>query len=867
MDHKHKISLKIYAFLLSVLLSGCSEEINTGAKLEADNLFILGIPTDTLYYDKEIEIKFGATGGDGVYRYRYIQNPEPEDRDDDFVFNPLELEVENNDAGKPSFSLKGIISSGNGVDVEDLVTGTFTYQVGITDGNNEEDEKIQEFQYTLEVNKFRFAATTLSPEESVISISRAKVLLDIKNAGSNEVCDDVSTKAFEASTLPNGIKVYPYVFEVRLSAGVVEPLELFYRFKSGYDNELPERHKSNHGSARPNVDYLDEERSIIFKPGQIACVGYLNMLDDALVEGPEELTVEFYDKKGGAIILSSGESKINIRDNEPRPSYESKEVIRNEGEKVIGLISLAAPYKLPVSVQVSIDENNTTASPDDYFLEPSNGIVTILPGELEASFTVTLLSNDDGVDSGADDVITVVTGIDELLSVEPFKIHINEWPLSPEDEIVSQNIIAEQNENKREALTIDISSAGTVLILMQDESISNENQSVLIARQRDGASKKLVDTDLGEIVLTKQGVDVVPVKAGSFVYNDENYIGIVANVNGLYADVHRGEGDFIVALYKLDLAELSPTYGYYIYQYVNQYGSNGNDIAKGAVFDDRGAVYIFGKTNGSEFDGVPSIETNKGGEDGFVYKLNLFSDSDRIAWKNGPRFIGTSDLDLIAGLDAGRSDLVVLVETENTDKDLFVFNISASTGSDIEGVPRGNISSTFNETSEGVKLNSTDGNSYILADSQSILPDGNPSPTLSRDINVLQYNSQGIVTSFKVISTGSSDFSTDIEALPENNAIAVSGYTDGEFEENQRKSTDGTDAFISVSYLGSSDFSVADKIIQFGTKGNDKVIDIESASDNKILVLWSEDYTSQNGALTYRVSAFSSTGEMLSAEP
>ena len=97
MDCIKKISLIIKGVVLLLLLAGCSEDITTGTKVEPDTLAILGFNNDTLYYDMEIELKYGASGGDGVYRYRYIQNPPPEEQenDPDFKFNPLELEVEN----------------------------------------------------------------------------------------------------------------------------------------------------------------------------------------------------------------------------------------------------------------------------------------------------------------------------------------------------------------------------------------------------------------------------------------------------------------------------------------------------------------------------------------------------------------------------------------------------------------------------------------------------------------------------------------------------------------------------------------------------------------------------------------------------
>ena len=60
---------------------------------------------------------------------------------------------------------------------------------------------------------------------------------------------------------------------------------------------------------------------------------------------------------------------------------------------------------------------------------------------------------------------------------------------------------------------------------------------------------------------------------------------------------------------------------------------------------------------------------------------------------------------------------------------------------------------------------------------------------------------------------------------------------------------------------------VINQTTQFGTPGTDTVIDVESVSSDKFLVLWSEDFSSGDGSLVYRISAFSPQGEKLSPNP
>ena len=50
MDYKQNISVMIKGLLLLLLLSACSDEINTGAKLEPDSLDIIDVGKLIIYY-------------------------------------------------------------------------------------------------------------------------------------------------------------------------------------------------------------------------------------------------------------------------------------------------------------------------------------------------------------------------------------------------------------------------------------------------------------------------------------------------------------------------------------------------------------------------------------------------------------------------------------------------------------------------------------------------------------------------------------------------------------------------------------------------------------------------------------------------
>ena len=854
MDYKQNISSIITSLLIAMLLTACGHELSSGNKLEPDSLQIIGSPPAKIYYDTQIEFELGASGGDGVYRYRYIQNPEdPDDIDDTFEFNPVELTIDDSGGAKPLFFVKGIHKSVDGATLDDLPVGKYSFQIEITDGKN---TKVQDYEFELAISNLNFTSNSLSSTEGSVFTTPADKFIEARQSGNNRICRRINDNLFEKKTLPNGITVYPFVIEITFDVTILERVEFFYRFSSNYNEELPERHPSNIGLARPNVDYLDEERSVVFEAGEGACVIYINVLDDAIIEGRESLNIEVYDREGGLIENLQEKINIDINDDEPLPSYETKKIIRNEGDTIVTSFSLITPYEFPLSINVGVDTAKTTASSDDYILSPESGTVVIEAGELQASYTVALLANSDETTSTSDDFISIVTGLDELLDLDPYEITINEWPLNN-----AQEIITSSSSNNEEALAINVNSFGVVTALIKSVSAFNEEQSIVLARNRDGSSLKLVDTVLGKIVIGKQGVNVKPVAIGSYVVNTVDHIMVVANVDGLYSSTHRGGGDFIVAVYKLEES------GFYALESVEQYGSEGDDVALGAEFDDAGNVYVFGETTGQEFDGGLNSEVNQGGQngkDGFVYKIDAVK--NKSLWTS-PRFIGTDNDDKALALGLGRSDLVVLAENLNSDKDVFARKLSAVTGQDVPDIKQVIISSLDADVGTAITMDHNGSNFLMLVDSTSTLPDAIPTPSLSLDINLITFDGEGTEVSSKSYSTSAKDVSVDIKALTKRDFFAIGGYTEGEFSGNAKKGTSGNDAFIAILNTGESEELLENEILQFGTVGDDRLIDIANVSENKFLVLWSEDHTEGGGTITYRISAFSNDGVMLSAEP
>jgi len=119
------------------------------------------------------------------------------------------------------------------------------------------------------------------------------------------------------------------------------------------------------------------------------------------------------------------------------------------------------------------------------------------------------------------------------------------------------------------------------------------------------------------------------------------------------------------------------------------------------------------------------------------------------------------------------------------------------------------------------------------------------------------------------IATNEDDIAVDLESTTDGKRVVVAGTTLGELDGNgnNKKGTNNYDAFISV-FDNDSQQAVPSlsRHTQFGTIGDDQIIDIERVNDKKFMVLWSEDQT-DNGETVYRISPFSFDGVKLTADP
>ena len=137
------------------------------------------------------------------------------------------------------------------------------------------------------------------------------------------------------------------------------------------------------------------------------------------------------------------------------------------------------------------------------------------------------------------------------------------------------------------------------------------------------------------------------------------------------------------------------------------------------------------------------------------------------------------------------------------------------------------------------------------------------SGTLDVALSTFDTASSGSSSAF--VSTPDRDYAAGLASLNDRKIVGVAGATEGTLL-GQSSSGGGQDAFFSVFDIEEGAAAIRENT-QFGTQGHDTAIDIEAVGDSKFLVLWSEDHTSGDGSLTYRISAFAPDGRKLSPDP
>lgn len=845
MDYKFKLLHLPFFILLTFCITGCDTDVSP------EPLEIIGTPPDLIYYDSATEYTFGASGGDGSYRIRYIKDP----KDDDGVSintttNPVEMSIETVEGAKASFILRAIPELPNDSSSDDIENKTFTYQLELTDGRN---TVTKNFEFSLKINTLTITGESQPIEGQATNFVLTNLvrqrendqLFDRKTA----ICKEVNDSTYSKRVNENGETVYPFVFQVRTDSKVAKRTELFYRVKSSYEDSSPERSERNIGYARKDVDYIDVERSFILEPYQSVCVAYVEILDDSIIEGAEDLDIEFTRSTGANVELSTARYSLTIRDNEIEPKYETTNIVRNSGDKVVVPITLPRPVDYPVSLNVSIDPENTTANNDSYILEPQSGVISLEPGQTEASYTLTLLDNsNDETSQGKDRLISIITDLDQILDVEPYTVEINEWASTSNIE----KELVDSNSSSEEVIDFTVHDDGVVSVLARD---IKDGNIITKLRAFNKDSSYLGFTSDSDLEISFANLDIEPISIQASSQGNQHNIALVLNVNGLFGDVIRGGKDFVVMNYTRNTGER------FILNGVNQFGTEGEDVVTGS-FLNNGNLYVYGNTNGQDFEGNPSNQTNSGGNDGFIYALT--SPGNSFKWA---KLIGTSDQDTVISIDAGNRDIVAMLETNNTDTDVSAIRLDVNTGETRESEVQAAIITNRDESAADIEFDRSASSFYMLLDTDADLSLENTlTATLTRDVQLLVYDADNEQANSISLETDQRDIAKTIESMSDNENLLVGGDTFGEFQDNLKKGNNNSDSFVSIIDLENSESIQLTKTIQFGTVEDDSLIEIKSISDTKFFVLWKEFFT-KPGEASYRISAFSIDGKKLSRDP
>lgn len=849
MDAGRVISNLLAALCLALLLTGCETRSST------DALVIIGEPPTDVFYDSYFEFEFGVSGGEGPYSYRYVQNPS--DRDENLNENYQVFEVRDGDtAAKPSFILSGIPRLRDGESFEDVSGESFSFAVEVKD-NTTGVVASRTFEFTVNRNALKVISEEPKSREGRVDAAASDTLRNAFDLIGDEAvgCLTEKDKAYVETTLSDGTVVQPQTYLVTMDAPVATEVEIEYRFVSSYDEGASEFSDRNLGQARPDVDFIEETRVLKFEQGKRTCLIAMDLIDDARIEGDEQVRVEFVRREGGLVDIASAGKTIVIVDNEPGLKIDKEDLSVNVGQEVSIPVELNTFHGQPINIAFKVDEQASSLSGLNYRFTPESGVLTLDAGEQEGAISIAIESDGSSTTS-LDDFLYITTDLDPFLEREPLKVGINRWAVGNLD----GEIVARESDNE-EAVGF-FPFFGDLYVLMHKQ-INNESAAVVRAFDKASGTFPLVAG--GDLMIEQLGQSIVP--KGLYVTGDpedSTDIVIVVEVDGLMrfdgqaAIAQRGRKDFAVLRFrKLSVEQ------YFQLVSIRQFGTEGDDLVSGTASDSSGNLFVYGSTDGQIFDGDPSASGTNGAQDGFLYKI---TPQGAVAWS---RFLGTADDDVVAELAVSRTRVLAGIETSNTDTDILVIQLSSQNGEEFDDVERLLLSSLNDESLGAVEFSEDDSFATLIVDSLSDIPANNPTPSLSQDIHVLNYGLDGASVSKQLFTTSALDSGTAFRVLEKENTSVLAGFTRGVIEGNSAKGDiNDADAFIALSEaLDSGGSQRITQSLQFGTPGDDTVIAVENADDRKFYVLWSEDYSDPAGATRYRISAFSPEGEKLSADP
>jgi len=835
-----KISTSICFVIFSVLLSACETEQAFDSPEAYGPLKIIGGVSGALYVGTEFNVEFGVTGGQAPYKYRYLkQRPEGSEFEDIQSENTLDLSIEVLDAAKPAFRLKGIVTAPEAGGNQDSATIKSTFYLEVTDGI---DTVVEEYAYTLFIPEARFPSSP-TPSERADNVGAYTNALRVISFGNGRLyCRNVQESPYPTINEVDGRPVRTVVFGFELQRTLVESVQMSYRITSAYNEQFSETSEANLGNARPGVDFVQKEGVLVFDAGARLCVVSVHIFDDSVIEGKEDFRIEVFDRIGANVKISGVErSTFSITDNEPSVSIEPVVGIVNVGE------SAAVPLKLATSgveryLNFGVDEALTDAQSGTFELVPQNGVAVFPDSAVNSSMGVRILTQD-SEKLGPDRQVALFSAADHINDLEPSVFVINEWPRGG----LVENELLSLGDDELSVIAIAGDDNGRVYVLKHAVDGLGFSYAVVSSMYRDGSVYRLTDSS-NDLIIRKAGVNIEP-KGLAYTASGDGALVVLSEVDAAFDGQHQGLIDFLVQGFRFS------NDGFASLVYAKQYGSESDDSITGLTLSDS-ALYVFGGSRGLQFDGVPGSQANRGGLDGFVYRLDALS-----GVKQWSTFIGDEGTNSVGALAASRLEIYPLISQDTEGKRSFI-RLLGQSGQPDDGVPDLSITPiSAHKFLSSVGIGREDEFS-MLSDGTSNPLNGLVSESRTRDVFISRIDASLEGSSSLTIATSGVDLASAQAYLKDKERLGVVGSTTGEFA---GYSTFGReDAFFAA--VRTDDGVRVNSIIQFGTQGNDKAIDIIAVGDSKFLVLWQEDFTSGDGSLSYRISAFSFDGRKLSPD-
>lgn len=805
--------LRLIALSTCIFLSAC--ETNLGTE---DLRIVNNLPTSMTYYvpvDAPIEL----AGGEGGYSVRYIQNPEPGMTEDEIDGaegnNPIDLEIIKESGAKNRFRLVGLPLPG-GVELE---TST-DYWIEISDGSTTKRIK-SELEVSVPVlDVSSFASLTVTESRSALENLTGPLDRNIP------LCAEAYEEFPKAKMTAYGM-AYPSSLLLGFPSQLIET-SVEFEYEVGV--------AAGSSAATPNADFIAETGSFTLEAGMLGCPITVYVLDDAEIEGTEQFEVRVTSISGAPVrpVLTALRGVVRINDDEPTINDFEGEYVVNAGESLSLSATISGVPDTEVFVPIRVGDETTAAS-DLYSITPVSRNLVFGPGEVEKVFSFNALL---GSHSGSNDPLVVLSlGEGEASAENRVEVRMNQW--------VEQTTLPTFISDEYEAIAV----AEDLVFAMANFVDGGEQKVRLVATDKEGAVVDFAGSS--SYIIEEAGVDLIGKDIFAFDLNGVTRLIALLEVDGLFGSVAWGGKDFALVLLELQndgsLSEIARS----------QHGSEADDEPLRLDGIDSGSlVLVSGDTTGQSLDGLAVFPAN-GLQDGFIYKIG--ADLSSVRWA---RFAGGAANDSVRSVVGNSDNVFAALSTGNSKYVNAYLADDSSFGDDDLTIPQYNIG--FSRPSNIASMLDLGNNSLaLLADSDQVLGSTNITPDGSNDafVGLFDPSADGF-SSVISLSTPDEDVSVGMVTVNEDGAILVAGNTQGVFEGETQFGADGeSDGFLaSLAVNTTLDLT---NVTQFGTGGDDQVIDIEALDDEKALVLWKENDTSGNGTYRYRITPFAPDGTNL----